>query len=81
MAVGGDKDMAQLGAIWKDNLQVWFARTRSYFFSLSSRSNLNIQISKNVQERVKLPKFCFLNLKKDFLTFKIHICFQILHQL
>ena len=66
MAVCGDKDMAQLGAIWKDNLQVWFARTRSYFVSLSSRSNLNIQISKNVQERAELPKFCFLNFKKDF---------------
>ena len=66
MAVCGDKDMAQLGAIWKDNLQVWFARTRSYFVSLSSRSNLNIQISPNVQERAELPKFCFWNFKKDF---------------
>ena len=68
MAVCGDKDMAQLGAIWKDNPQVWFARTRSYFVSLSSRSNLNIQISKNVQERADVPKFCFLNFKKRFLN-------------
>ena len=66
MAVCGDKDMAQLGAIWKDNLQVWFARTRSYFSSLSSHSNLHIQIFQNVQERAELPKFCFLNFKKDF---------------
>ena len=66
MAVCGDKDMAQLGAIWKDNLQGWFARTRSYFVSLSSRSNLNVQISKNVEERADLPQFCFSNFKKDF---------------
>ena len=68
MAVCGDKDMAQLGAIWKDNLQVWFAPTHSYFVSLSSRSNLNIQISENVQEQAELPKFCFLNFKKRFLN-------------
>ena len=24
MTVCGEKDMAQLGAIWRDNLQVWF---------------------------------------------------------
>ena len=66
MAVCGDHHMAQLSAIWKDDLQVWFARTHSYFFSLFSRSNLNGQSSKNVQERAELPKLCFLNFKKDF---------------
>ena len=66
MAVCGDKDMAQLGAIWKDNLQVLFARTHSYFVSLSSCSHLNVQTSKNVQQRAELPKFYFLNFKKDF---------------
>ena len=65
MAVCGDKDMAQLGAIWRDSLQVWFARTRSDFVSLSSRSKLNIQISKNFQ---KISKFRFLNFKKRFLN-------------
>ena len=66
MAVCADKDMAQLGAIWNDNLHVWFARTCSYSVSLPRRSNLNVQISNNVQERAELPKFRFLDLKKDF---------------
>ena len=33
--------------------------THSYFVLLSSPSMLNVQSSKNVQERAKLPKFCF----------------------
>ena len=28
MAVRGDKDMAQLGVIWPDNLQVWFSTNK-----------------------------------------------------
>ena len=43
MALCGDKDVAQLGAIWSDDLQVWFARTHSYFVSLPGRSNLNVE--------------------------------------
>ena len=47
-AVCGDKDIAHLGAKWRDNLQVWLPRTRSYFVSPSSPSNLDVRSSKNV---------------------------------
>ena len=60
-----DKDMKQMGAIWRDNLQVWLPRIRSYFVSPSSRSNLNVQNLKNLQKPAQRPKLCFLNFKKD----------------
>ena len=66
MAVCGDKHMAQLRAIWHDNLHVWLPQTTSYFVSPSRSSNLNVQRSKNVQKPIEFPKFCSLNLKKDF---------------
>ena len=57
MAVCGGKNMAPLSAIWKDNLQVWLPRTRSYLLLLSRPSNFTVQSSRNVQERAKLSKF------------------------
>ena len=81
MAMCGDKDMAQLGAIWGGNPQVWLPPTLSCFVSLCSRSNLNVKRSKNVQNRAELPKLCVLNFKMDFWTFKILICFQILQHI
>ena len=59
MAVCGDKDMTKLGAIWRDNLQVWLPRTHSYFVSPSSRSNLNFQRSKKRSKTGRIAQVLF----------------------
>ena len=37
-----------------------------------------VKLPKTFKNGQELPKFCFSNFKKDFETFKIHICFKIL---
>ena len=81
MAVYGGKDMGQLGAKWRDNLPVWWPRTRSYFVSLSDPSNWNVQSSKNVQKPADLPTFRFCKFQKRFRSFKIVTCFHILQHI
>ena len=62
----GDKDMAQMGAIWHDNLPVWVPGACSYFVSPSSHSNWNVQSSKNVPKPGDVTEISVLNCHNHF---------------